>query len=82
MYSLQVCTCTSLLVNLTCRLLCLSHVFAVFDKDHNGTIDFSEFLLAIAADSPADLDSHLNYVFEMYERVIMLMLSTVRSVQV
>jgi len=42
-----------------------SHVFAVFDRDHDGTIDFHEFLLAVAAGSPGDLDSHLKYVFEM-----------------
>ena len=42
-----------------------SHVFAVFDKDHNGTIDFHEFLLAVAAQSPTDLNGHLDYVFEM-----------------
>ncbi|CAF4481383.1 unnamed protein product [Rotaria socialis] len=46
------------------NVLC-DHVFAVFDKDHDGTIDFYEFLLAIATRSPADLESHLNYVFEM-----------------
>ena len=37
----------------------------MFDKDHNGTIDFHEFLLAVAAHSPSDLDGHLDYVFEM-----------------
>jgi Ca2+-binding EF-hand superfamily protein len=37
----------------------------VFDKDHNGTIDFHEFLLAVATGAPRDLDSHLDYVFEM-----------------
>ena len=42
-----------------------SHVFAVFDRDHDGTIDFHEFLLAIAAGTPGDLDSHLKYVFDM-----------------
>ncbi|CAF1501392.1 unnamed protein product [Rotaria magnacalcarata] len=46
------------------NILC-DHVFAVFDKNHDGTIDFYEFLLAIATRSPADLESHLNYVFEM-----------------
>ncbi|CAF0855373.1 unnamed protein product [Adineta steineri] len=46
------------------NVLC-DHVFAVFDRDHDGTIDFYEFLLAVAAGSPGDLDSHLNYVFEM-----------------
>ncbi len=44
-----------------------SHVFAVFDQNHDGTIDFHEFLLAVAAGSPGDLDSHLKYVFEMWE---------------
>ncbi len=47
-------------------LLLLSHVFAVFDQDHDGTIDFQEFLLAVAAGSPGDLESHLQYVFEMW----------------
>lgn len=42
-----------------------SHVFAVFDRDHDGTIDFHEFLLAVAAGTPGDLDSHLKYVFDM-----------------
>ena len=42
-----------------------SHVFAVFDQNHDGTIDFREFLLAVAAGTPGDLDSHLDYVFEM-----------------
>ena len=42
-----------------------SHVFAIFDRDHNGTIDFYEFLLAVASGTPTDLDSLLDYVFEM-----------------
>ena len=50
-----------------CSHINWSHVFAVFDKDHDGTIDFYEFLLAIASGSPGDLDSHLNYVFEMWK---------------
>jgi hypothetical protein len=37
----------------------------VFDNNHDGTIDFHEFLLAVAAGTPGDLDSHLDYVFEM-----------------
>ncbi|CAF3172416.1 unnamed protein product [Rotaria socialis] len=45
-------------------ILC-DHVFAVFDKNHDGTIDFSEFLLAVSVGTPHDLDSHLDYVFEM-----------------
>ena len=39
--------------------------FAIFDKNHDGTIDFHEFVLCIAASKPRDLDSHLDYVFEM-----------------
>ena len=42
-----------------------SHIFAAFDRDHNGTIDFHEFLLAVATSAPYDLDSHLEHVFEM-----------------
>ncbi|CAM4792363.1 unnamed protein product [Rotaria magnacalcarata] len=45
-------------------ILC-DHVFAVFDKNHDGTIDFNEFLLAVSVGTPHDLDSHLDYVFEM-----------------
>ncbi|CAF2589455.1 unnamed protein product [Rotaria sp. Silwood2] len=45
-------------------VLC-DHVFAIFDKNHDGTIDFNEFLLAVAVGTPHDLDSHLDYVFEM-----------------
>ncbi|CAF3681608.1 unnamed protein product [Rotaria sp. Silwood1] len=45
-------------------VLC-DHVFAIFDKNHDGTIDFNEFLLAVAVSAPHDIDSHLDYVFEM-----------------
>ena len=51
-----------------------SHVFAVFDRDHDGTIDFTEFLLAVAAGSPGDLDSHLKYVFEMWANDVVFLL--------
>jgi Ca2+-binding EF-hand superfamily protein len=40
-------------------------MFAVFDRNHDGTVDFHEFLLAVAAGTPGDLDSHLDYVFEL-----------------
>lgn len=44
---------------------CCSHAFAVFDKDHNGTLDFHELVLTVAAGTPTDLDSRLDYVFQM-----------------
>ena len=44
-----------------------SHVFAVFDKDHDGTIDFHEFVLTVAAGYPGDLHSHLSYIFDMWD---------------
>ena len=47
------------------RSVVFSHVFAIFDRDHDGTIDFQEFLIAVAAGSPGDIESHLDYVFEM-----------------
>jgi len=39
----------------------------VFDQNHDGTIDFHEFLLAVATATPGDLDGHLDYVFELWE---------------
>ena len=44
-----------------------SHVFAIFDKNNDGTIDFREFILTVVAGSPRDLDSQLNFVFKTYE---------------
>ncbi len=39
----------------------------MFDQNHDGTIDFHEFLLAVATATPGDLDGHLDYVFELWE---------------
>lgn len=41
------------------------HIFAVYDRDHSGTIDFQEFVMAMSAETPHDLDSHLQFIFEM-----------------
>jgi Ca2+-binding EF-hand superfamily protein len=39
--------------------------FDTFDADHNGTIDFDEFLLAVSATSQGDLDERLSVAFDM-----------------
>ena len=42
------------------------YAFATFDANNDGTIDFDEFLLAIAATSQGNLDDRLGIAFEMY----------------
>ena len=43
------------------------YAFSTFDANNDGTIDFDEFLLAIAATSQGDLDDRLEVAFEMYD---------------
>ncbi|CAF1552759.1 unnamed protein product [Adineta steineri] len=43
------------------------YAFNTFDANNDGTIDFDEFLLAIAATSQGDLDDRLEVAFEMYD---------------
>ncbi len=43
------------------------YAFDTFDADHNGTIDFDEFLLAVSATSQGDLDERLSVAFDMWE---------------
>jgi Ca2+-binding EF-hand superfamily protein len=43
------------------------YAFDTFDADHNGTIDFEEFLLAVSATSQGDLDERLSVAFDMYD---------------
>jgi Ca2+-binding EF-hand superfamily protein len=47
--------------------ICLRHAFATFDSNNDGTIDFDEFLLAIAATNQGNLDERLGFAFEMYD---------------
>jgi Ca2+-binding EF-hand superfamily protein len=37
----------------------------VFDANHDGAIDFNEFILAVAATSQGDLDDRLEIAFDM-----------------
>ena len=39
--------------------------YLVIDKNRDGTIDFSEYVLIIALGNKEDLDSRLEVVFEM-----------------
>ncbi|UJR22814.1 hypothetical protein I4U23_025844 [Adineta vaga] len=43
------------------------YAFATFDANNDGTIDFDEFLLAIAATSQGDLNDRLELAFDMYD---------------
>ena len=45
--------------------LSIRYAFATFDANNDGTIDFDEFLLAIAATSQGDVDDRLEVAFEM-----------------
>lgn len=46
------------------RLCFSSNVFGVFDKNGDGSIDFSEFVLAVGLTNKKDLDSTLELAFE------------------
>ncbi|CAF2529611.1 unnamed protein product [Rotaria sp. Silwood2] len=37
----------------------------MFDANHDGTIDFNEYLLAVAATSQGDLDDRLEVAFDI-----------------
>ncbi|CAF1604096.1 unnamed protein product [Rotaria magnacalcarata] len=43
------------------------YAFSTFDANNDGTIDFDEFLLAIAATSQGDINDRLEVAFEMYD---------------
>lgn len=54
------------LFTLRCNFMCLlSNTFAVFDANHDGTISFSEFVLAVAATEKEGYGTALDFAFDM-----------------
>ncbi|CAF2555241.1 unnamed protein product [Rotaria sp. Silwood2] len=43
------------------------HIFRSFDKDHSGTVDFNEFLIAYIATSTGTSRQKLEYAFEVFD---------------
>ena len=41
------------------------YAFATFDTNHDGSIEFDEFLLSMSATSSGDLDQRLAVAFDM-----------------
>jgi Ca2+-binding EF-hand superfamily protein len=46
-------------------LLYSSHAFAAFDRNNDGSIDFTEFALVMGQKEKKDLNSTLDLAFEM-----------------
>lgn len=44
------------------------YVFRCFDKDGNGSLDFSEFLIAYSITSMGDAKQKLEFVFSFYDK--------------
>jgi Ca2+-binding EF-hand superfamily protein len=44
------------------------HIFSCFDRDANGYLDFSEFLIAYSATSIGDSRTKLGFVFQFYDK--------------
>jgi Ca2+-binding EF-hand superfamily protein len=43
-------------------------IFTAFDKDHDGTIDFQEFMMATNCSTTTMLEEKLHWVFQMYDK--------------
>jgi len=44
-----------------------AEVFKLFDSDHSGKIDFSEFLIAVSTSSSTDVRKKLSMAFDLYD---------------
>jgi Ca2+-binding EF-hand superfamily protein len=42
-----------------------SNAFKVFDENHDGVVDFAEFLFVLACESNIDLATKYDYLFEL-----------------
>ena len=42
-------------------------IFDTFDKDHNGSVSFREFMCAYVLTTPGNLEKKLEYTFELYD---------------
>ncbi len=43
------------------------HIFRMFDKDHNGNIDFAEFVTTINIQVKGSYEDKLHWVFDLYD---------------
>ncbi len=60
----------SIYMTLICR-----YAFATFDTNHDGSISFEEFLLALSVSSRGNLDDRLAVAFDLYILCIFLVFS-------
>jgi Ca2+-binding EF-hand superfamily protein len=59
--------------------LAFRYAFQTFDANHDGAIDFEEFLLTIAASSQGSLDERLAVAFDLYTSNTSLVYSDIYS---